>query len=142
MRLFIYEYGRILLGVLLAAVLVGAVFSGFVQKWREFGGVDDTVKTDFQNDEEKRTPPVLTASDFKILAGDELRIGDHVSANDYDGRDLSHLVRREVVKEKPGILRVALRVTSPVTGKTVRGSLIVLVDCAGEGGEEINADDY
>lgn len=135
MRMFLYEYGRILLTVMLSIIVLGAAFSGFMRKWQQMGGVTDSVKTNFLTDEEKRTPPVLTAHDFKIHEGEEIKIDDYVSAVDYDGSDISQRIQMERQREKPGIWRYALRVTSPVTGKTVRGSLVVLVDCAREGGE-------
>ena len=136
MRMFLYEYGKVLLTVILAVLVLGVVGFGLMQKWRQFGGVSDSVKTNFLTDEEKRTPPVLTARDFKIHDGEKIRIAPYVSAVDYDGTDISKHIQAEYRREKPGIRRYTLRVTSPVTGKTVSGSLIVLVDCPQEGGGE------
>lgn len=135
MRLFILEYGKILRSVVCALLILGSVFSGFIHKWQEIGGVSDSKKTHFLTDEEKRTPPVLTARDFKIREGEPLNIHPYVSAVDFDGSDISDLIEMECKREKQGILRVLLSVSSPVTGKLVRGSLVVLVDCPNEGSE-------
>lgn len=136
MKMFLYEYGKVLLTVILTILALGVVSFGLMQKWRQFGGVSDSVKTNFLTDEEKRTPPVLTARDFKIHDGENVRIDQYMSAADYDGTDISEHIQAECRKEKPGIRRYVLRVTSPVTGKTVSGSLIVLVDCPQEGSGE------
>lgn len=133
MELFILEYGRILRSAMCALLILGSVFSGFIHKWQEIGGVSDSRKTHFLTDEEKRTPPVLTACDFKICEGEPLNIHSHVSAVDFDGSDISDLIQMECKWEKQGILRVSLSVSSPVTGKLVKGSLVVLVDCPNEG---------
>lgn len=136
MRMFLYEYGRVLLTVVLAVLVLAAAGSGLMRKWRQFGGVDDSVKTNFLTDEEKRTPPVLTARDVKVHGGERVRIEQYASAVDYDGTDISGQIQAEVRKEKPGLWRYDLRVTSPVTGKTVKGSLVALIDCPREGGGE------
>lgn len=133
-KLFIYEYGNVLSGVLFSMIIMAAIFSGFMKKWQEFGGVDDSIKTDFLTDEEKRTPPVLRACDFKIREGDPLDVEQHVSASDFDGRDISDRIQMKCVREKPGLLRYELRVESPVTGKVVCGRMTVLIDCPEGGG--------
>lgn len=135
MGLLILEYGGILRSVMCALLILGLVFSGFIHKWQEIGGVSDSRKTHFLTDEEKRTPPVLTARDFKIREGEPLNIQSHVLSVDFDGSDISDLIQMECRREKQGILRVSLSVSSPVTGKIVRGSLVVLVDCPNEGSE-------
>lgn len=134
MRLFIYEYGNVLSGVLFSVLILTVVFSGFMKKWQEFGGVDDSIKTDFLTDEKKRTPPVLKACDFKIREGDPLNAEEHVSASDFDGRDISDRIQMKCVREKPGLLRYELQVESPVTGKVVCGRMTVLIDCPVGGG--------
>lgn len=134
MRLLIYEYGKVLSGVLVSALILAVIFSGFMKKWQEFGGVDDSVKTHFLTDEEKRTKPVLRACDFKIREGDPLNPEEHVSASDFDGRDISDRIRMKCVREAPGLLRYELRVESPVTGKVVCGRMTVLIDCPVGGG--------
>lgn len=137
MRTLLYEYGRVLVTVILAVLVLAAAGFGLMQKWRQFGGVDDSVKTNFLTDEEKRTPPVLTARDFKIHDGERVRIAQYVSAVDYDGNDISEHIQAEYRQEKPGLRRYDLRVTSPVTGKMVKGSLIALIDCPQEGNGEL-----
>ena len=84
MGLLILEYGGILRSVMCALLILGLVFSGFIHKWPEIGGVSDSRKTHFLTDEEKRTPPVLTARDFKIREGEPLNIQSHVLAVDFD----------------------------------------------------------
>lgn len=133
MRMFLYEYGRVLLTTVMAVLVLAAAGSGLMRKWRQFGGVNDSVKTNFLTDEEKRTPPVLTARDFKVHGGESVRVEQYVSAVDYDGTDISEQIQAELRKDSPGLWRYDLQVRSPVTGKTVRGSLIALVDCPQEG---------
>lgn len=135
MRLFIEEYGRILFTVLLSAVLLGSVFTGFMRKWQETGAVNDSIKTDFETDEEKRTPPVLIARDVKIHSGDPIDVTDYVSASDFDGRELSSLIQVNEVEQDAGVVRYELKVTSPVTGKSAGGKLVILMDCYGDGGD-------
>lgn len=135
MGLFINEYGRILLAVLLSVAVLSGVFTGFMRKWQETGRVDDSIKTGFRADEEKRTPPVITARDAKIHAGDPLHVEEYVSAADFDGRDISSFIQVKDVKKDEGVVRYELKVTSPVTGKSAAGSFIILVDCYGSGGD-------
>lgn len=135
MRLFIEEYGRIIFTVLLSAALLGSVFTGFMRKWQEMGGVNDSIKTDFETDEGKRTPPILIARDVKIHSGDPIDVTDYVSASDFDGRELSSLIQVNGVGQDAGVVRYELKVTSPVTGKSAGGKLVVLLDCYGDGGD-------
>lgn len=137
MRLFIEEYGKMLVTVMVCSVVLGILFTGFMRKWQEFGGVEDSIKTDFKTDEEKRTPPVLIARDVKIHSGESVDVAEYVSASDFDGRDLSSLIEKDCMERDAGIIRYALKVTSPVTGKSVSGRLLVLVDCPGDGGDRL-----
>ena len=135
MRLLLEEYGRMLVTILVSAVLLGVIFAGFMRKWQQFGGVEDSVKTEFNTDEEKRTPPVLVAKDVKIHSGESVELADCVSASDFDGSDISSLIQKKCTGREAGIFRYDLKVTSPVTGKSVGGKLVILVDCPGDGGD-------
>ncbi len=137
MRLLIEEYGKMLAAVIICSALLGILFTGFMRKWQEFGGVDDSIKTDFNTDEEKRTPPVLIARDVKVHSGEPVDVAEYVSASDFDGSDLSSLVQKDCLERKEGVIRYALKVTSPVTGKSVTGRILILIDCPGDGGDRL-----
>lgn len=158
MKLLIQEYGRMIVTVIAAVLMLCVLGSGFLVVWRENGSVDDSIKTNFLSNEVKRTPPVLTVTDFKIRSGERADFSRHVFAYDHDGRDITSEVRavrengtqEDVSGEKQnlfqkfgttewkteGILRFSLWVKSPVTGKTTRGDLIVLVDAPAAEEEE------
>ncbi len=154
MKLLIEEYGRILVTVLTGGIIIFILGNGFLTVWRENGGVNDSIKTNFQSNEVKRTPPVLTVKDFKIRQGETADFSRYVSAIDYDGKDITSEVQAiedgrvetEPSEKKQnllqtygktewqtvGVLHFSLSVKSPVTGKTTRGKLIVLVDAPGK----------
>lgn len=154
MRIWIEEYGRITMSVLCCLCLCGILFSGFLFQWREAGGVRDSVKTNFNSSEAKRTSPVLRITDFKVEQGQNVNFTPYVSAVDFDGTDITGQVEicvgdgealdgeRAVYKnmvtdregkiwDKQGIFRFELKVKSAVTGKVTRGKLVVLVDISG-----------
>lgn len=156
MRIFVEEYGRLLVTILCCLFLGGFVLSGFMDRWRSAGGVSDSVKTNFRTNEEKRTAPVIRAEDFKAVRGDKISFSRFISAVDFDGRDITGQVEiavgseemggnnklgyqniitefRESIWDTQGIFRFTLKVKSPVTGKVTRGKLVVLVDCLGNG---------
>lgn len=135
MQFFIQEYGRILITVLLVTVLASVCVIGFMQKWREEGGVSDGQKTEFATDEGKRTPPHIFARDFKVCRGEDMPFEDYVSAVDFDGSDLFDRIQMEYEEREPGIRYYELSVKSPVTGKTAKGKLVVLLDCPKQGGD-------
>ncbi len=137
MRLLIEEYGKMLVVVMVCSAVLGILFTGFLRKWQEFGGVDDRIKTYLNTVAVKRPPPVLIARDVKVHSGDPVNVADYVSASDFDGSDLSSLVQKDCLERKEGIIRYALKVTSPVTGKSVTGRLLVLIDCPGDGGDRL-----
>lgn len=154
LRILIEEYGRLMLTVLCCLFLAGVVFSGFMERWHDYGGIRDSVKTNFRSNEEKRTAPVIWAEDFKAVRGEKINFSEFISAIDFDRRDItgemeiamktgdtgaeSEMKYKNIVSgfdgavwEEQGIFRFLLKVKSPVTGKTARGELIVLVDYPG-----------
>lgn len=153
MKLLIQEYGRIIVTAITGVIMIFILGGSFLSVWRENGGVNDSIKTNFQSNEVKRTPPVLTVRDFKIKQGETADFSKYVSAVDYDGKDITSEVEAvedegarselsegkqnlfqkygKTVWQKLGILRFFLWVKSPVTGKTTRGRLVVLVDARG-----------
>lgn len=140
MRIFIEEYGRILITVLLVTVLISVGVIGFMQKWREEGGVPDGQKTEFATDEGKRTPPHIIARDFKVCRGENMPFEDYVSVTDFDGSDLFDQLQMEYEEREPGIRYYELSVKSPVTGKTAKGKLVVLLDCPRQGGDGLQCE--
>lgn len=148
MRIWIEEYGRITVSVLCCLCLCGILFSGFLFRWREAGGVKDSIKTNFNSSEPKRTPPVLHITDFKVQKGTDVNFTQYVSAIDFDGKDITGQIeifdeeKQELYQnmvtgwegkiwDKQGVFRFTLRVKSAVTGKSTKGKLIVLVDFSG-----------
>lgn len=154
MRIWIEEYGRITMSVLCCLCLCGILFSGFLFQWREVGGVRDSVKTNFNSSEAKRTSPVLRITDFKVEKGQNVNFTPYVSAVDFDGTDLTGQVEisgsdgeapdgemavyknmvtdwEGKIWDKQGVFRFELKVKSAVTGKVTRGKLVVLVDFSG-----------
>ena len=93
MKLLIQEYGRMIVTVIAAVLMLCVLGSGFLVVWRENGSVDDSIKTNFLSNEVKRTPPVLTVTDFKIRSGERADFSRHVFAYDLDGRDITSEVR-------------------------------------------------
>ncbi|MCM1246136.1 MAG: hypothetical protein NC293_10900 [Roseburia sp.] len=151
MRIWIEEYGRVTVAVLCCLCLCALLFSAFLSRWRENGGVRDSIKTNFNSDEAKRTPPVLHLTDFKVQKGKEVSFLPYVSAEDFDGTDLTGQIEMSEetpeqsdgegtayrnmltdwngkIWERQGVFRFILRVKSAVTGKVTKGKLIVLVD--------------
>lgn len=148
MRIWIEEYGRITVSVLCCLCLCVILFSGFLFRWREAGGVKDSIKTNFNSSEPKRTPPVLHITDFKVQKGTDINFTQYVSAIDFDGKDITGQIeifeeeKQELYQnmvtswkgriwDKQGVFRFMLRVKSAVTGKSTKGKLIVLVDFSG-----------
>ncbi len=134
MRYLLEEYGKNLLALMAALILMGGIFGKFITGWRELGAVDDSVKTRFERDEEKRQPPIIRARDFKLHKGETLDFGRYVTAVDFDGSDISALVKAVCERREGGICTYSLRVKSPVTGKSASGRLLVLVDSPLRGG--------
>ncbi len=141
MRLWIQEYGRIVSSLLVSLLILAVIYGVFVSQWQRVGGVEDSVKTNFQSNEPKRTPPEITARDFKVRRGMEISFRDHVSAVDFDGRDLGeYLAFYPEVREgerwgQAGIFYYEIRVKSPVTQKRSSTQIMVLVDGTIEGGD-------
>lgn len=149
MKLIVEEYGRVMIGVMISFVLLIGVFSGFVKKWREFGGINDSIKTNFQSDEVKRTAPVIYAGNFKVGKGEDICFEKYISAYDFDGRDITEDIEiacdlmsdgkktyenmvygyKDIHWDRQGIFHCNLQVKSAVTGKTAMKKIIVLVDC-------------
>lgn len=150
MKYLIEEYGNVLVAVMTGGLCLMVLVSSFMNLWQEHGGVDDSIKTNFESNEVKRTPPVLVVTDFKIRQGEQALFSGYVSAIDYDGRDITSEVEAQRVEggerdvreeyenllgtygktvwKQAGVLRFLLRVRSPVTGKETKGKLVVLVD--------------
>lgn len=135
MHLFLEEYGRILVAVLIAMVLISGGVVLLIQKWGEEGAVSDSKKTEFATNEEKRTPPRIYARDIKIQRGEQVPFEDYVTAVDFDGSNLFDCLQISFEETVPGIRRYDLCVKSPVTGKTARKKLLVLLDCPESGGD-------
>lgn len=152
MQLFLSEYGKIVIAVVAAVLIISILMSGFLLGWKEVGGVSDSVKTEFSSNQEKRLPPRLRVEDFSVKKGDSKNFLQHVRAVDYDQKDISSLIQvancdqegkrvsgfNGVQNEcegkywnQEGIYRYEIRVKSPVTGKVSKGKMIVLVDVGG-----------
>ncbi len=154
MRIWIEEYGRITMSVLCCLCLCGILFSYFLSQWREVGGVRDSVKTNFNSSEAKRTSPVLRITDFKVEKGQNVNFTPYVSAVDFDGTDITGQVEisggdgetpdgemavyknmvtdwEGKIWDKQGVFRFEVKVKSAVTAKVTRGKLVVLVDFSG-----------
>lgn len=154
MRIWIEEYGRIIVSVLCGLCLCGILFSGFLVRWKEVGGVRDSTKTNFNSNEPKRTSPILHITDFKVEKGTEVDFIPYVSAMDFDGTDITGQIEiserdsgtpdeemavyknmvtgwKGRVWDEQGVFRFELKVKSAVTGKVTRGKLVVLVDFLG-----------
>ncbi len=140
MQLLIEEYGRFFIAVLLVTVSMSAGFAVLLQKWGEEGAVSDSRKTEFATEEGKRTPPRIYARDFKIRRGEPVSFENYVSAVDFDGSNLIDCLQADYEETIPGIRRYELSVKSPVTGKTARRKLVVLLDCPETGGDSLGCE--
>lgn len=128
MHLMLQEYGKIVLSVLISLSLASIVFGVFAKKWQEFGGVNDSIKTNFSSDEKRRTPPVLYGEDFKIRQGEKVDFSGHMAAVDFDGSDITSRITVVCKEEKKGIRIYSLTVRSLVTGKSAQRNVTVLLD--------------
>lgn len=149
MKLILQEYGKVMIAVMISLFLLIGVFFGFVKKWKEFGGINDSIKTNFRSDEVKRTEPVIYAGSFKVRKGEDVCFEKYISAYDFDGRDITEDIEiacdlmsggeksyenmvygyKDVRWDRQGIFHCNLQVKSDVTGKTAKKRIIVLVDC-------------
>lgn len=149
MKMILEEYGKILITVIISIFLLIVVFSGLVKRWREYGGINDSIKTNFQSDEVKRTAPVIHAENIKTRKGESICFEKHIAAYDFDGSDITGDVEiacdfgtnhdkkyenmvslyKNVCWDSQGIFYCDIQVKSSITGKTAKKKIVILVDC-------------